>query len=92
MFQPNGDKDVLNIYQLPKDQSEGGVLLWTLDNLFSKDDSSWIEGKVEIQAQDGADYKVTKKNIFAIWHFLLNLFFRSEWKLFEDKMKMVTLP
>ena len=59
-FQPNGDQDVLNVYQLPKDQSEGGLLLWTLDNSFSKDDPHWIEGKIEILAQNGADYKVVK--------------------------------
>ena len=57
-LQPNGDKDVLNIYQLPKGQSDGGTLLWTLDNSFSKDDPHWIEGKIEILAQNGANYKV----------------------------------
>ena len=71
LFQPNGDQDVLNVFQLSKDQSEGGVLLWTLDNSFSKDDPHWIEGKIEILAQNGADYKVieiaTFKDIFILY-------------------------
>ena len=71
LFQPNGDQDVLNVYQLPKGQSEGGVLLWTLDNSFSKDDPHWIEAKIEILAQNGADYKVieiaTFKDIFILY-------------------------
>ena len=75
LFQPNGDQDVLNVYQLPKDQSEGGVLLWTLDNSFSKDDPHWIEGKIEILAQNGADYKVVKITTFKKKNFFSYFFF-----------------